>query len=104
MNEASLLKIQGDEGNPSNGFFIIIILNFFKLWEVFIDHLLDLFLRVAFLWVRGEGWAGRAKMSRLAAAEAETVFDAMFSFLWDHFGDMYDINIHGVGIFSRFRW
>ena len=104
MNEASLLKIQGGEGNPSNGFFVIITLNFFKLWEVFIDHLLDLSLRVAFLWVRGEGRAGRAKMPRLVAVEAETVFNTTFSFFWGHLGDTYDINIHGVGVFSRFRW
>ena len=57
-----------------------------------------------FLWVRGEGRAGRAKMPRLVAAEAETVFDTMFSFLWGHLGDTYDINIHGIGVFSRFRW
>ena len=56
--KAFLLKIQGGEGNPSNSFFFIIILNFFKLWEIFIDHLLDLSLRVAFFWVRGEEGAG----------------------------------------------
>ena len=43
-------------------------------------------------------------MPRLAAAEAETIFDATFLFLWGHLGDTYDINIHGIGIFSRFRW
>ena len=54
LNKASLLKIQGSEEDPSNGFFIIISLNFFKLWEIFVDYLLDLSLRVVFLWVRGE--------------------------------------------------
>ena len=43
-------------------------------------------------------------MPRLAAAKAEIIFDAMFLFLWGHLGDTYDINIHGVGVFSRFRW
>ena len=43
-------------------------------------------------------------MSKLAAAEAETIFNTMFSFLWGHLGNTYDINIHGVGVFSRFRW
>ena len=43
-------------------------------------------------------------MPRLAAVEAEAIFDATFSFLWGHLGDMYDINIHGIGVFSRFRW
>ena len=58
LNEASLVKIQGSEGDSSNSFFVVIILNFFKLWEIFIDYLLDLFLRVAFLWVRGTQGAG----------------------------------------------
>ena len=43
-------------------------------------------------------------MPRLAAVEAEAIFDAMFSFLWGHLGDKYDINIHDIGVFCRFRW
>ena len=43
-------------------------------------------------------------MPELAAIEAETVFDAMFLLLGGHLGDTYDINIHGIGVFGRFRW
>ena len=43
-------------------------------------------------------------MPGLAAMEAETVFDAMFLLLGGHLGDIYDINIYGIGVFGRFRW
>ena len=42
-------------------------------------------------------------MPRLAAVKAETILDAMFSFLGSHLGDMYDVNVHGIGVFGGFR-
>ena len=43
-------------------------------------------------------------MPRFAAVEAEIILDATFSFLGGHLGDMYDINVHGIGVFGGFRW
>ena len=43
-------------------------------------------------------------MPRFAAVEAEIILDTTFSFLGGHLGDMYDINVHGIGVFGRFRW
>ena len=43
-------------------------------------------------------------MPRLVIVEAETILNAMFSFLGGHLGNTYDINIHGIGVFGGFRW
>ena len=42
-------------------------------------------------------------MSLLLAAEAETLFEAMFSFFRGELGDVYGVDIHGVRILGRGR-
>ena len=42
-------------------------------------------------------------MPKLAAAEAETIFDATFSLLKGQLGDVYDVNIHSVEVFDMVR-
>ena len=55
MNEVSLLKIQGCEGDSSNHFFFFfIILNFFKFEKILIGYFLNFLFGVAFLWIKGE--------------------------------------------------